>query len=453
MDHAIYAWAYGNVIFPAWQGIVHGRSVGRHLALLRRTQWLEPDVLAKTQGEVLRDLLVHAGTNVPFYRRLFAETGFDPHRVTSREDLRRLPLLTRETVRERYEELVDPARRGRNIRKQTSGTSGVPLRFEYSNGSEAWRQAMRLRAYGWAGYRQGRPTLHYWGTGTKLPRGLRALKMRVDRSLRREVYVDCGHQDDEAMGQLVRILERSTPHAIVAYTQALATFARWVHQRAARAWGDVVVIGGAEAMSAADRAALHNVFGPEVYETYGSRETMLIAAECEAHDGMHVAEENLIVEILRADGRPAAPGETGAVAVTDLHNTGMPFIRYTNGDLATWAPAGTCRCGRSLRRIARVEGRASDTLRDGNGAPVPGMLFNSLLNSLEAEVHEFQAVQRRSGEVELRIVPGRAWSRARFAETARRLASYFPGLSFRVVLVGAIERDASGKRRAVVVER
>jgi phenylacetate-CoA ligase len=453
MDHGIYAWAYGNVIFPAWQGLVRGRNVGRHLALLRRTQWLEADELAKTQGEVLRDLLVHAGANIPFYRRVFAEVGFDPRRVTSREDLRRLPLLTRETVRERYEELIDPARRARNIRKQTSGTSGVPLRFEYSNGSEAWRQAMRLRAYGWAGYRQGLPTLHYWGTGTRLPRGLGALKTRVDRSLRREVYVDCGRQDEEAMAQLAHTLERSRPHAIVAYTQALATFARWVLSRSVRAWDDIVVIGGAEAMSPADRVVLRNVFGPEVYETYGARETMLIAAECEAHDGMHVAEENLVVEILRADGRPAAAGETGAVAVTDLHNEGMPLIRYANGDLATWAPAGRCRCGRNLRRIARVEGRSTDTMRDGNGAPVPGMLFMSLLNSLEAEIHEFQAVQRRSGEVELRIVPGRAWSRARFAETARRLAAYFPGLSFRVVLVGAIERDASGKRRAVVVER
>jgi phenylacetate-CoA ligase len=453
MERGIYAWAYGHVFFPAWQGLVRGRHVARNLALLRRTQWLEADVLARTQGEVLRDLLVHASEHVPFYRRLFAEGGFDPRRVTSRDDLRDLPLLTRETVRERYEDLVDPAWRGRNIRKQTSGTSGVPLRFEYTNVSEGWRQAMRLRAYGWAGYRQGLPTVHYWGIGTHLPRGLRALKMRADRSLRREVYVDCGRQDDEAMAAMARTVERTRPHAIVAYAGALASFARWVIEHRARAWDDVPVIGGAEAMSAADRAALERAFGPHVYETYGARETMLIAAECEAHDGMHVAEENIIVEILRDDGRPAAPGETGKVAVTDLHNTGMPLVRYVNGDLATWSPAGRCRCGRSLRRIARVDGRTSDTMRDGRGAPVSGMVFYSLLNSLEAEIREFQAVQRRSGAVELRIVPGHAWSRARFAETARRLSSYLPGRPFRVVVVDAIERDASGKRRAVVVER
>jgi phenylacetate-CoA ligase len=121
--------------------------------------------------------------------------------------------------------------------------------------------------------------------------------------------------------------------------------------------------------------------------------------------------------------------------------------------MATWSPHGRCACGRGLRRIARVDGRESDTMRDGRGAAVPGIVFHSLLNAHEAQIHEFQAVQKRSGDVELRIVPGRDWSEAGFVETARRLASYFPGLPFRVAIVDSIATDPSGKRRVVVVER
>ena len=127
--------------------------------------------MASLQGEDLRDLLAVAGAHVPYYKQLFAELGFDPRTVTSRDNLVRLPLLTRDTVRARYDDLVHPEHRGRNVEKQTSGTSGVPLRFEYSNDSETWRQAMRLRAYEWPWYRQGMPTLHYWGTGTNVARG------------------------------------------------------------------------------------------------------------------------------------------------------------------------------------------------------------------------------------------------------------------------------------------
>jgi phenylacetate-CoA ligase len=453
MSRFTYAWAYGEILFPTWQRVVRRRPIGAHLEHLRQSQWHDADTIARRQTESLRALLAYAGRHVPYYERLFADVGFDPRAVTSTSDLARLPLLTRAMVRERYDDLCDPAHRGRTIEKQTSGTSGVPLRFEYSQESETWRQATRLRAYEWAGYRPGRRALHYWGTGTRLPRGLRAIKTRMDRALRREVYVDCGHQDERAMRDFARTLGRLQPHALIAYTRALAVFARWALETRARAWDDVAVIAGAEAMLPADRAAIAQAFGPDVYETYGARETMLIAAECEAHDGLHLAEENLVVEIVRDDGRPAGPGETGAVVVTDLHNWGMPLIRYANGDLATWSAGGTCRCGRSLRRLARVDGRQNDTMRDGRGAPVPGMLFISLLNTHEAEVREFQAIQRRSGEVELHIVPGRAWSDAAFAETSRRLASYFPGVPFRVVVVDAIASDASGKRRAVIVER
>jgi phenylacetate-CoA ligase len=453
MKELAYAWAYGDVLHPAWEHIIRKRPIRRHVSLLRQTQWLGADRLARLQGEELRNLLVSAGSRVPYYREAFARARFDAREVTSREHLAALPILTRETLRERYDELIDASERDRTIRKQTSGTTGVPLRFEYSNRSETWRQATRLRAYEWAGYRPGLLTLHYWGTGTRVPRGIEALKVRLDRMLGRDLYVDCGRQDEAAMRELASLIVRKKPHVIVAYTQALAAFARWVDETSSRAWDDIPIICGAEAMAPAHRDWLVRAFGRRVFETYGARETMLIAAECDAHDGMHVAEENLIVEIVREDGTPAAPGETGAVVVTDLHNRRMPMIRYANGDRATWGPARACLCGRTLRRIARVDGRINETMRAASGAPVPGMLFISLLNGHAAEIRAFQALQRKSGAVELFVVPGSSWSTVRFEATARRLEAYFDGYPLRVTLVDSIGRDASGKWRPVVVEQ
>lgn len=447
-----YSRAYSALLYPTWQRVVRRRPIGRLLGLLQRTEWLDAHTLAWAQTGELRDLLAYAGTHVPYYRELFARTGFDSRAVRSREDLAALPRLTRDIVRDRYEDLVSPELRGTNVCKQTSGTTGAPLRLAYCNTSEAWRQAVRLRAYAWAGYHPGVRSVHYWGTGGRVPTGLRAAKTRVDRFLRREVYVDCARQDEAAMRAMCALLGRLEPSVVIAFTRALAGFSRWCADHDARTWADTSVICGAEAMMPADRAAIVASFGPRVFETYGGRETMLIACECEAHEGMHVAEENLIVEILRDDGSPAKPGETGALVVTDLHNYGMPFIRYANGDLATWLPEEQCRCGRWLRRLASVDGRVSDTLRNAGGAPVPGIVFHSLLNAHAAEIREFQAVQRRGGQIELRIVPGGAWSESRFAASRQRLASYFEGLPFEVKVVDAIARDPSGKQRSVVVE-
>lgn len=447
----LYATAYESLLYPAWQRLVRGRPVGAHLQLLAATQWLAPEQRDRLQLEWLRALLGHAGSHVKYWRELFGKLRFDPRCVRSASDLSALPVLTREIIGERYDDLVDPAHRGHNIRKGTSGTSGVPLKFEYCNESEAWRQAVRLRGYGWAGYRMGLPTMHYWGAGSDLPVGFAGRKIRLDRALKREVYVDAIEQDEASLRAAAAIISRMKPHFIVAYTQALAGFARWAIDRGARDWPDARVLCAAEALLPHDREVISRAFGAAVFETYGSRETMLVAAECESHDGMHLSEENLVVEIAR-DGLPVPAGEAGDVLVTDLHNYGMPFIRYANGDLATMSTAAGCACGRGLRKLARVEGRTNDTMRDANGDPVPGMVVISLLASEAGLVREFQSIQKADGRVELRIVRGRDWDEARFDRTVKRLQAYFKGLPFRVSYCDAIPASKSGKRHPIRIE-
>jgi phenylacetate-CoA ligase len=447
----LYAWVYDRVFTGAWQRLARGRPIARYGALLERTQWLDAEAIERFQVEALRELLRHAGERVPYYRELFARVGFDPRGVRSRADIDALPLLTRDLVRERAADLVDPAR-GRTSSKDTSGTTGAPVRFEISNDSESWRAAMRQRAYGWAGYRQGVPALFYWGgMQAEVLHGLHGVKIRLDRALRREQFVDAGQRGEEAMERTARRIERMRPHVVVGYTQALALFSRWVNETGRRRWRNIPILCGAEAVLADDRAALERAFGPHVFETYGSREVMLMSSECAAHRGMHLAEENVLLEVVRG-GRPAAPGESGDVLVTDLHNLAMPLIRYRNGDMATLAQPGPCSCGRSLRRLERVDGRVLDTLRDALGRPIPGTIFVWLMVGQEGVVRQYQLVQRRSGEATLKVVPGPQWSHERFAPTAARFASRFGGLPFEVVTVDDIAPGRSGKLRPVVVE-
>ena len=146
-------------------------------------------------------------------------------------------------------------------------------------------------------------------------------------------------------------------------------------------------------------------------------------------------------------------GEAGEVLVTDLHNYGMPFIRYANGDEATMAPYRPCGCGRALRKLARIDGRCMNTMRDANGDPVPGMLFISLLASETEMIRAYQGIQRSNGDVELKIVRGRDWNEDRFAPTVRRLRAYFKGLPFAVTYCDQIPASRSGKRSPLVVER
>lgn len=447
----LYAAFFGAFLLPTWERVIRRRDTLKHLAFLNQSQWLSPEERARQDLAALRRLLVHAGRHVPYYRDVFRAVRFDPLAVTSRHDLAALPLLTRDIVRERYHDLVDPAHRGKNLKKGTSGSTGTPLKFEYSVASECWRQAVKLRGYGWAGYRPGLKTFYYWAS---VSAAQPSLKMRFDRALRRETFFDSMRQDEASRRAALDAFRKIRPDVVVCYTQSCAQFARWILDRGLRDWDDVPVICGAEGVLPADRAVLARAFGSEIFETYGSRETMLIAAECERHSGMHISEENLLVEVLRED-RAAKVGEPGDVVITDLHNYGMPMIRYVNGDVAVLAPEERCACGRGLARIDRVDGRRADTMIDRDGNVVPGIVFHVLFSDARQEIiSQFQAVQAADGTVRLKVVRGRDFNQEAFASVTRRFGEYLRGLPFHVEFHDAIApHDKSGKLKTIVVER
>lgn len=445
----IYGGLYRKVLMPGWERL-RGRRFFERLDYVERAQWQPPSTVRALQLMELRRLLVHAQERIPYYRELFARHGFEPHSVHDVRDLQKLPPLTKEIARSRYADIVDARTARTHIHKATSGSSGQPFELEYDPDSEIWRRAIKWRSYRWAGYRPGTRALHYWGMPVPL-HGARGLKVKLDRALRRELYVDCMVQDPRSLEQAVGVIREFRPKVIVGFTLSLAQLARFITEQRLRDWADIAVIGGAEPLLEADRKVLVEAFGEGIFDSYGARETMLLAFECESHDGLHTMDDGHVVEIV-VDGRPARPGEIGEVLVTDLHNFGMPLIRYRNGDLAEASDGAPCSCGRGLARpIAKVIGRRTEQLRDADGQPVSGLMVPALIALFRHHVEEYQVVQRASGEVVLRIVAGPRFDAKAMAEVVTRAEGYLR-LPVRIEKVGRIDRGPGGKHRVVVIE-
>ena len=218
-----------------------------------------------------------------------------------------------------------------------------------------------------------------------------------------------------------------------------------------------------------NRRRLRQVMGPAAAYVGGwhsaaltapsNGEMMLVATECDAHDGLHVSMETLLVEVVVREGsngagaRPAQPGELGEVVVTDLTNLAMPFIRYANGDLAVAGKAGRCACGRALPRLASVEGRVTETLLDGQGARVNGLVFNVVIAHMAHAIRQFQVVQHKDRSVTLRLAPTATFDARIEAALRGTWEKYLGGVPVRLELVTDIPVAASGKRQVVIVER
>ena len=125
------------------------------------------------------------------------------------------------------------------------------------------------------------------------------------------------------------------PEVIVGYVDPLVRLSKWLAGRGRTIPGVSSVLGAAEALHDFQRPIIEAAFpGAKAYNTYGCREFMLIACEDQDRDGLLVNADHLVVELVEATKGPDGT-ETGELAITDLHNWGMPFIRYVNGDVAS----------------------------------------------------------------------------------------------------------------------
>jgi phenylacetate-CoA ligase len=425
------------------------RRIFSHLSELDRSQWRSRLELEHLQIERLRSLLAHAFSHCDYYRSVWKERGLNPSDVQSLADFERWPCINRDVIREHRLHMRSTPGSDRLYAKTTGGSSGVPLAFDICANSYARRTAAAFRAYSWAGAHPGTKQWYLWG----VPLGRRSRAAEWRDGLYHWIYqrriANCFGMSDDTIADYLADLNRYRPTCIVAYTNPLYFFARALDERRLRPHAPESIIVGAEKLHDFQREAIAGVFQAPLFETYGSREFTLIAAECERHQGMHLTTENLVVEILDDEGRRVPAGQEGDVVITDLTNFGMPFIRYRNGDRAV-AGVEQCSCGRGLPLLKKVVGRRLDVIHTPGGRHVPGEFFPHLLKDFP-DVRRFQVIQVSPGSLVLRLVVGEGWTR----ESQRRLehevrSAVAEEMSIEFEFVDQIQLTPAGKWRVVV---
>jgi phenylacetate-CoA ligase len=445
----MYSTIAERIIYPLGD-IALGTHIMRDWRELEKTQWWNPPQLKELQERRLQALIEHVYNNVAFYRTRFDQLKLKPADIRTTEDLQKIPILTKEDVKNNFPDGLVAQNIGRKKIQlgMTGGSTGRPLQFYRFVDSTSRDWAAALRAWGWAGYRPGDKLATLWGHPLTLQKQ-RTLPQRLQNVLRRNLLLSAYEMDETALMRYTDSLEKYKPKFIRGYTSAVFLLAKYLKKNHITAIKPRAVFTTSEALFDFQRELIERQFDCKVFDHYGSGEVHSVAFECEEHSGHHITAENVIVELIKADGTPVRPGEQGELVLTDLNNYATPFIRYNIEDVGT--PSGeTCKCGRGLPVLSALEGRSSEILEMPNGRFVFIGYWVVLFETV-AGVDQYQVVQESPTSLLVRIVKNARFSDddlAHITENIRKLGG--DELELKLEFVSSIPPSPSGKRRFVI---
>jgi len=389
----MYSSVFRSVIFPALERY-SGTNIQQRLAGLRKSQWWSKAQIEELQTKKLKALVRHSYDNVPYYHRTFSQIGITPDDIKTKNDLRKIPVLTKDDIRKNLPDLLAKnIRKSERIELHSSGTTGEPMKYYIDKESYSADWAHTFRCWEWAGYHLGDPYVKF-----SLNARNSHLKNIQDKMLKC-LYIYATGITEHSIEREIEIIRRFNPIIIRDYASHMYTMAKLMEKSNIQYRGAVVATTG-DMLYPHYRELIENQFHCKIFDGYGGESTP-ISFECEEHDGYHICDEDVIVEFL-ADFENVTSGELGRIVFTNLNNYAMPFIRYEIGDIGKYSDE-SCPCGRGLQLMKSIEGRDSEIIMTPTGDFVVAQFFTILFKYING-VDQFQVTQERIDHLDVKIV-------------------------------------------------
>lgn len=417
---------------------------------LLNTEGASPEQIRSYQDEQVARLIEHAYNTVPYYRRVMDERGLKPTDIASVQDLRKLPVVTKEDVLQNKEDFISRAfDRRQLVPRKTSGTTGTALRFFKSKEAVAFQWAVWWRHRTRFGFRPLTWHLNFTGRPAVPPSQASPPYWRWNLPMR-QALISMQQLRADRIAELAKFVDSHRFPYFVGYPSFLHMFANLLEDQGIELKSHpYYVFLGAENTYDFQRETIERVLKTRVTDQYGFAEGAGNASKCE-YDVYHEDWEFGVLEC--EDPTLMGDGSTrGKIVATGFSDYGFPFIRYEVGDTAVWAPPGyQCRCGRHSRVILRIEGRTEDYVITPEGMRV--MRFGYLFKDTES-IKEAQVVQREEGSIVIRLVKRETYSSFVEDHIRNQVRNWIsPSLKVYFEYVDEIPRSSSGKFRAVVSE-
>lgn len=383
---------------------------------LEQSQWWTLEQIQHHQLKQAQSLLAHATTTVPHYKQTIPQNLIDSIENLDWALWQSIPILERKDVQEHSDNLISKSIPQSHLpvgAGMTSGSTGRPIRLMHTKITSMMWDAFTLRSHLW--YRRNlskkRAAIRYFENNVATaPLGAKQLGWGGASDMFLPHGEVVGLNVSASISEQVNWLFKEQPDYLVSYPSNLAAIATLCIKEniSLPSLKELATIG--ELLSIEQRNICREAFGLEIIDTYSAEEVGYIAMQCPSNRHLHVQSENVLLEVIDADGKPCKPGEVGQVVITTLHNFAKPLIRYAIGDYAEVGEL--CKCGRGLPVLTKVMGRTRNMFVKPDGSYFwPSFpKINPEFYAQMPKVRQYQYVQKAVDWIEIRIAVSARYS-------------------------------------------
>jgi phenylacetate-CoA ligase len=362
--------------------------------LLRQNIYRSKNELDAYRFRLLRKQLLLAYRSVQFYKTRFDQVGVNPVNLKSVRDLLSYPVFNKDIIRSN--DLINHnALIKYKFKSHTSGSTGQPMWTYYD--FKSWirkKYLVKARARMECGVKPNEKIVVFESVSQNYKDNTNILFKKFKSRYR--VF-----SIFEPLQNSVQKLISFYPVVLYGSPSFLFQLGQYISKNNLKLPSVKRIFTSSEYLQETVREYIKEKFKADVYDVYGSTEFKEVAWECEKHEGYHINEDEVIVEILK-DGKPAAPGIIGNIVITDLRNTVMPLIRYQMNDKGMLMK-DKCSCGRTFSIMKPYAGRSSEYIVLPNDQILSPYLFTTSIEKIEGLL-QYQIIQSDKNKLLVNIV-------------------------------------------------
>jgi phenylacetate-CoA ligase len=390
-----------NILLPFYWKYFKHLKVLDYYQELQTHQWYTLKDNLHLQQKKLFQLVQYASQHIPYYQRVIQEHQLSFSEDTIFTDLKKFPLLTKELIRNNFDQLYK-FRDHTYYRNSSGGSTGEPVLFYQDRDYFTWGLATKILFDEWTGRKLGEPMVQMVGLRRDF------LGSSFKSYLRQQIYgatsLGSSRISNQDKYQYVKRINQIKPYLILTYTNIIDELTHFIQEHHLSVYSPPAIMTTGGVLFPEIRARIKEVFPTaEIFNRYGSREVGDIACNCAQSAGLlHLIPDIHYLEIVDDKGKEVKPGEIGNIIVTLLTNYTMPLIRYQIGDLGVLSEK-KAQCGHGWPLLENVVGRNNSSFKNKFGDCITIAVIFPLLY-FQGNIQQFQVIQETVNFIVINLV-------------------------------------------------